>query len=114
MITLNFSDLKWWGPGYGYGNLANNDVLAFIDNHDNQRDPHPYVPTYKNGDQYAMCVGFMFAWNYGYPRVISSYYFISSDQGPPNYGPSSNFTVSIEGYSLLLLQTINYRLMIFF
>uniref|UniRef100_A0A914ZYN9 Alpha-amylase n=1 Tax=Parascaris univalens TaxID=6257 RepID=A0A914ZYN9_PARUN len=88
----DFSDLKWWGPGYGYGNLASNDVLAFIDNHDNQRDPHPYVPTYKNGDQYAMCVGFMLAWNYGYPRVISSYYFISSDQGPPNYGPSSNFT----------------------
>uniref|UniRef100_A0A0M3IH18 Aamy domain-containing protein n=1 Tax=Ascaris lumbricoides TaxID=6252 RepID=A0A0M3IH18_ASCLU len=90
--VAGFRDLKWWGPGYGYGNLANNDVLAFIDNHDNQRDPHPYVPTYKNGDQYAMCVGFMFAWNYGYPRVISSYYFISSDQGPPNYGPSSNFT----------------------
>lgn len=26
----------------------------------------------------------MLAWNYGYPRVMSSYYFSSSDQGPPH------------------------------
>ncbi|VDM48935.1 unnamed protein product [Toxocara canis] len=96
----DFSDLKWWGPGYGYGNLAGNDVLAFIDNHDNQRDWHPYVPTYKNGDQYAMCVGFMLAWTYGYPRVMSSYYFNGSDQGPPSYGAESNFATKSPAFAI--------------
>lgn len=87
-------DLRWWGPGYGYGNLADTDVLAFIDNHDDQRDGTPVV-TYKNGDQYAMSVGFMLGWGYGFPRVMSSYYFSYSDQGPPSYGQSSGFAVFI-------------------
>ena len=64
--------------------LADNDALNFIDNHDTQRSNSPL--TYKSGGQYAMAVCFMLAWNYGYPRVMSSYYFSSSDQGPPSSG----------------------------
>lgn len=85
--------MRYFGKGYGYGNLDSHDVLAFIDNHDNQRDSSPYVPTYKSGDQYAMSVGFMLAWNYGYPRVMSSYYFSYSDQSPP---AGSNYAVHID------------------
>ncbi|VDK39814.1 unnamed protein product, partial [Anisakis simplex] len=87
----DFGDMVWWGPGYGYGNMAGHDILAFIDNHDNQRDANPYVPIYKYGDNYAMTVGFMLAYTYGYPRVMSSYYFDNNIQGPPNYGRESGY-----------------------
>uniref|UniRef100_A0A0N5AFH8 Alpha-amylase n=1 Tax=Syphacia muris TaxID=451379 RepID=A0A0N5AFH8_9BILA len=86
-----FGDLKWWGPGYGYGNLDDTDVLGFIDNHDDQRDGTPVV-TYKNGNQYSLAVGFMLGWNYGLPRVMSSYYFSYSDQGPPSNGQAAGFS----------------------
>ncbi|VDM70422.1 unnamed protein product [Strongylus vulgaris] len=33
----------------------------------------------------------MLAWTYGYPRVMSSFYFEKTDQGPPNYGVRSGF-----------------------
>jgi alpha-amylase len=31
-----------------------------------------------------MAVAFMLAFEYGYPRVMSSYFFSDKDQGPPN------------------------------
>ncbi|VDO92916.1 unnamed protein product [Soboliphyme baturini] len=44
-------------------------------------------------DMYRMAIHFMLAWNYGYPRVMSSYFFDYSDQGPPSTGkPSFNIT----------------------
>ncbi|GMT06711.1 hypothetical protein PENTCL1PPCAC_28885 [Pristionchus entomophagus] len=79
------------GPGFGYGNLDDRDVLNFIDNHDNQRDDNPYVLTYKNGDQYRMGNAFMLAWTYGYTRVMSSFYFNLHDQGPPNEGSANKY-----------------------
>ncbi|VDN60120.1 unnamed protein product [Dracunculus medinensis] len=88
---MDWSDLVQFGAGYGYGNLASHDVLVFIDNHDNQRELNPYVLNYKERDQYALCVGFMLAWNYGLPRIMSSYVFETLDQGPPNYGQSRNY-----------------------
>ena len=80
----SWSDLLKLGPGFGYGNLDDNDILSFIDNHDNQRDSNPYVVTYKDGEAYKRAVAFMLAWTYGFPRVMSSFYFSSSDQGPPH------------------------------
>lgn len=71
---------------------ADNDVLNFIDNHDNQRGSGGggSVLTYKNGDQYIMGVTFMLAYPYGYPRVMSSFYFTNNDAGPPGSSPSFN------------------------
>ncbi|KHJ79706.1 hypothetical protein OESDEN_20639, partial [Oesophagostomum dentatum] len=85
----NWKDMAYLRQGYGYGNHADNDVLNFIDNHDNQRESYP--ATHKEGDTYRMAVAYMLAWNYGYPRVMSSYYFSKNDQGPPNYGAGSGF-----------------------
>lgn len=62
------------------------NVLNFIDNHDNQRSEPPNVVIYKDGSAYKLAVGFMLAWPYGIPRVMSSYYFDSHDQGPPHMG----------------------------
>ncbi|CAL2042372.1 hypothetical protein CAEBREN_19315 [Caenorhabditis brenneri] len=82
------------GPGYGYGNNEDHDVLNFIDNHDNQRDSNPYVVTYKDGQKYNLAVGFMLAWPYGYPRVMSSFDFSYSDQSPPNSGSSNGYATT--------------------
>ncbi|KAK6757096.1 hypothetical protein RB195_015117 [Necator americanus] len=89
--TTGWDLLSSLGPGYGYGNGADNDVLNFIDNHDNQRDDHPYVVTYKDGDRYRLAVAYMMAWPYGYPRVMSSFYFDHRDQGPPHSGSKTGY-----------------------
>lgn len=47
--------LSTLGPGFGYGNLDDHDILNFIDNHDNQRDDHPYVVRFSSVN-YRMCV----------------------------------------------------------
>ncbi|KHJ93842.1 alpha amylase, all-beta domain protein [Oesophagostomum dentatum] len=81
---LSWHKLQSLKEGYAYGNHADNDVLNFIDNHDNQRGGD--VLNYKDGDAYKKAVAFMLAWSYGYPRVMSSYYFDNNDQGPPREG----------------------------
>ncbi|KAI6187918.1 Glycosyl hydrolase and Alpha-amylase domain containing protein [Aphelenchoides besseyi] len=86
--TKDLANLK---EGYHYGNGASNDVLNFIDNHDNQRDEPPYVVTYKDGIKYKMSISFLLAWDYGLPRVMSSYYFTDRNRGPPNYGSGKNY-----------------------
>ncbi|CAD6194272.1 unnamed protein product [Caenorhabditis auriculariae] len=90
----DWKNLANLGPGYGYGNNEDHDVLNFIDNHDNQRDDPPYVVTYKDGYRYQLAVGFMLAWPYGYPRVMSSFYFTQHDHGPPNSGASNRFATT--------------------
>ena len=37
-----------------------------------------------------MAVAFMLAFPYGYPCLMSSYFFNDRDQGPPNLSPSIN------------------------
>ncbi|CAI2354046.1 unnamed protein product [Caenorhabditis sp. 36 PRJEB53466] len=90
----DWKNLANLGPGYGYGNNEDHDVLNFIDNHDNQRDSNPYVVTYKDGYKYKLAVSFMLAWTYGYPRVMSSFDFSYSDQSPPHQGASNDYATT--------------------
>jgi alpha-amylase len=53
--------------------------------HDTQRNGRAQL-TYKNGDMYTFANVFMLAWPYGNTRVMSSYYFSNTDQGPPSVG----------------------------
>lgn len=62
--------------------LGSGDAVAFIDNHDTQRNGRARL-TYKNGSAYALAEAFMIAWPYGVPQVMSSFTFSGSDQGPP-------------------------------
>jgi alpha-amylase len=92
-VKKNGQNFKYFGTfGQSWGMWADNDVLNFIDNHDNQRGSGGggSILTYKDGDGYIMGVTFMLAYPYGYPRVMSSYYFSYSDQGPPGGSPSFN------------------------
>ncbi|XP_068909729.1 alpha-amylase-like [Tenebrio molitor] len=76
--------LKWlvnWGPQWGL--IDGLDAVAFVDNHDTQRDTHTNPLTYKDAKRYKMAVAFMLAHPYGTTRIMSSYKFADSGQGPP-------------------------------
>lgn len=66
----------------GNGILPSSAAVNFLDNHDTQRGGAPL--TYKDGDVYRVANYFMLAHPYGYPKVMSSYYFTDHDQGPPS------------------------------
>ncbi|XP_026284159.1 alpha-amylase 2 [Frankliniella occidentalis] len=80
------NQLRWlvnWGPAW---NMANgDDAVVFVDNHDNQRGSGAGgdILTYKNAKHYKMAVGFMLAHPHALKRVMSSFAFDYSDQGPP-------------------------------
>ena len=65
-------------------------ALVFTDNHDNQRNHGGggNTLTYKDDYNYKLGVAFLLAQEYGFKRVMSSYYFDNSDQGPPGSQPN--------------------------
>jgi alpha-amylase len=89
--------LRDFGEAWGY--LPSGSAVAFIDNHDTQRDV-PGVLTYRDNGAYALANAFMLAWPYGSPTVMSSYEFSSRDQGPPSdaSGRTNNATCFSGGW----------------
>ncbi|XP_049948012.1 alpha-amylase 1-like [Schistocerca serialis cubense] len=83
------NQMKWlYNFGESWGLVNGNNALVFIDNHDNQRGHGGggSVITFQNPKLYKMANAFMLAWPFGFPRVMSSYEFGSSDDGPPQDG----------------------------
>ncbi|XP_018575963.1 alpha-amylase-like isoform X2 [Anoplophora glabripennis] len=85
--------LKNWGPEWGL--LEGKDAVAFIDNHDNQRGTSEAILTYRKPKEYKMAIAFMLAHPYGTTRIMSSFFFDTFNQGPPNrngeiIGPGTN------------------------
>ncbi|CAK0886183.1 unnamed protein product [Prorocentrum cordatum] len=70
------------GFGEKWGFLASDKAVVFLDNHDTQRGEAKL--TYKNGGLYQLANIFMLAHPYGYPKVMSSYAFAGTDDGPPS------------------------------
>jgi alpha-amylase len=62
--------------------LASGDAVAFVDNHDTQRNGRARL-TYKDGANYGLAEAFMLSWPYGTPAVMSSFTFSNNDAGPP-------------------------------
>jgi len=88
--------LRWlvnWGEGWGF--VPSYAALVFVDNHDNQRGHDPNVLTYKNPREYKMATAFAMAHTYGIPRIMSSFDFTDSDQGPPADGNGNLIPPSI-------------------
>merc|ERR1712141_605861 len=46
-------------------------------------------PAFHNDWQYKVAVAFMLGHDYGFKRIMSSYYFQDTDQGPPGGAPAS-------------------------
>ncbi len=88
--TGSLSWLSQFGESWGFMTSAN--AVVFVDNHDNQRGGGNIV-TYKDGTLYNLTNVFMLAWPYGYPKVMSSFYFSSSDQSPPYDGAGNTRNV---------------------
>jgi len=65
--------------------VPDNKALVFLSNHDNQRGHGGggSVITFKDEYELKIFNAFMMAYLYGVPRIMSSYYFSDSDQGPP-------------------------------
>jgi alpha-amylase len=89
--------LSNFGEAWGY--LPSGQAVAFIDNHDTQRDVAG-VLTFRDNGIYALANAFMLAWPYGSPTVMSSYEFSSRDQGPPSdaSGRTNNATCFTGGW----------------
>ncbi|XP_025831914.1 alpha-amylase 1-like [Agrilus planipennis] len=89
--------LKNWGEEWGL--VPGLNAFVFVDNHDNQRGHGAggeNILTYKTAKQYKMAIAFMLAHPYGVTRVMSSFYFDDSDQGPPQDGNGNIVSPSIK------------------
>nr|AAO17927.2 alpha-amylase [Corbicula fluminea] len=72
---------------YGWGMTDSEHAFVFVDNHDNQRGHGGggNIITHEKPKEYKMAVAFLLANDYGFTRVMSSYYFgDNSDLGPPH------------------------------
>ncbi len=81
----NFNE-SWEKDGAGESMMPSKQAIVFVDNHDNQRGHgagSKDILTHKDGIFHELANVFMLAWPYGRPRVMSSFEFINSDQGPP-------------------------------
>ena len=65
--------------------LSSDKAQVFIDNHDTERNGRTKL-NYKSGDRYYLAEGFMLAYPFGTPSVLSGFNWSSADQGPPATG----------------------------
>lgn len=79
LADLHGPDAVWTRQDFGRSDA----VLVFVDNHDLQRSHADEVVTYKEPELYRLAQVFALAYPYGRPRVMSSYAFDDSRQGPP-------------------------------
>ena len=85
-----------YDPGWGMGPADR--AFVFVDNHDNQRGHGGGgdVVTHKSPDLYTAAVCFMLAFDYGFTRVMSSYYFgEDTDMGPPHLDDGQYTTADV-------------------
>ncbi|WP_053979702.1 alpha-amylase [Marinagarivorans algicola] len=70
--------------------LPSDQSVVFVSNHDDQREHPERTLTYKDtSGLYYIGEIFMLAYPYGYPKVMSSYFFDSYNQGRPDNGVHS-------------------------
>ena len=96
---INGGDWNCLGGIYdeGWGMADGMHAVVFVDNHDNQRGHGGAggVLTASNNLQghddwkYKVGAAFLLAHDYGFKRVMSSYYFDNTDNGPPGSQPAS-------------------------
>lgn len=83
---------------YSWGMTESDHAFVFVDNHDNERGHGGggAIITFEKPKEYKMATAFLLANDYGFARVMSSYYFgDNSDLGPPHNADYSIQTVPV-------------------
>ncbi len=84
--------------GSGDGWLASSEAVTFVTNHDEERHNPEQTLSYKDaGNLYFLGNVFTLAYPYGYPKVMSGYYFNDFDAGPPSTGIHSGNACGFDG-----------------
>jgi len=76
----------------GWGMADGMHALVFVDNHDNQRGHGGgggVLVAQDDSWNYKIGAAFLLAHDYGFKRVMSSFHFDNTDQGPPGGSPNS-------------------------
>ena len=83
---------------FGWGMADSAHAFVFVDNHDNQRGHGGggSILTHKHPKEYKMGSAFLLANDYGFTRVMSSYYFNGDADGPPHNADYSAKDVTIK------------------
>ena len=79
-FTGNVAALKAFGPESGL--LPSGKELAFVQNHDTERNGSTL--SYKDGATNVLATEFLLARGYGVPQVYSAFKFTGSDDSPPS------------------------------
>ena len=86
---------------FGWGMANSSYALVCVDNHDNQRghEAGRIILTHKMPREYKMGTAFLLANDYGFTRVMSSYYFNQDGDGPPHNADFSakDVTINVNG-----------------
>ena len=71
--------------GEAWGVMPSKYSLIFLCNHDNERGHGggDGLITFRDPYDYKIATVFMMAWPYGTKRIMSSYYFVDTEAGPP-------------------------------
>ncbi|WP_246225620.1 starch-binding protein [Vibrio agarilyticus] len=81
--------------------LSSSNAVTFVTNHDEERH-NPNGPIWHGvqGDGYFLANIFMLAYPYGYPKIMSGYYFNGDfDMGPPSSGVHTGNACGFDGGS---------------
>jgi alpha-amylase len=76
----SITDLEVFGEDSGL--LPSDKSLAFVENHDSERNGSTL--SYKDGALNVLATEFMLAWGYGRPEVYAGFEFTNSDDSPPS------------------------------
>ena len=82
--TFRTGDLAWLeGFGEAWGMIDSDNATVFLDNHDTQRhELGTSALSFREPELYRLANVFMLAWNYGHPKVMSSYAFTEEAERP--------------------------------
>lgn len=87
VASQKVGDLAQFSPS-AWSLMPSDKAVAFIENHDTQRDGSPI--SYRDGALLRLAYVWLLGYPYGYPTVMSSYAFDRSSQLGRDRGPPSN------------------------
>ncbi|MFT6986552.1 MAG: alpha-amylase [Psychromonas sp.] len=93
------SDIAWLKDLSNQLELSSSDAVTFVTNHDEERhNPNGPIWHGTQGDGYYLANIFMLAYPYGYPKIMSGYFFNGNfNAGPPSSGVHTGNACGFDG-----------------